>query len=51
MTFLFLKRLHDTFEENEEKIIQEGKSRKDAYTNKVKNIRFVIELMKDQKLF
>ena len=28
MTLLFLKRLNDTFEENAEKLIKEGKSRK-----------------------
>ncbi len=34
MTLLFLKRLNDTFEENAEKLIQEGKSQKEAYENK-----------------
>jgi|SRR5215211_8200133 len=35
MTLLFLKRLNDTFEENAEKLIQEGKSDKEAYGNKI----------------
>ena len=30
MTLLFLKRLNDTFEENAEKILKEGKSEKEA---------------------
>src|SRR5215210_8731661 len=30
MTLLFIKRLNDTFEENAEKLIQEGKSQKEA---------------------
>jgi type I restriction enzyme M protein len=29
MTLLFIKRLNDTFEENAEKLIQEGKSQKE----------------------
>jgi len=33
MTILFLKRLNDTFEENAEKLIQEGKSQKEAFEN------------------
>jgi type I restriction-modification system DNA methylase subunit len=38
MTLLFLKRLNDTFEENTEKLIQEGKSEKQAYGNKIGTI-------------
>jgi hypothetical protein len=30
MTLLFLKRLNDTFEENAEKLIKEGKNQKEA---------------------
>jgi type I restriction enzyme M protein len=33
MTILFLKRLNDTFEENAEKLINRGKSQKEAYEN------------------
>ena len=33
MTLLFLKRLNDTFEENAEKLIQEGKSEKGTDDN------------------
>ena len=33
MTILFLKRLNDTFEENAEKLIQQGKSQKEALEN------------------
>jgi hypothetical protein len=33
MTLLFLKRLNDTFEENAEKLIQEGKSEKGTEDN------------------
>lgn len=33
MTILFLKRLNDTFEENAEKLIKQGKSQKEAYEN------------------
>ena len=33
MTILFLKRLNDTFEENAEKLVQQGKSQKEAYDN------------------
>ena len=36
MTLLFLKRLNDTFEENAEKLIKDGKSEKEAYHNKIK---------------
>ncbi|HKI07817.1 MAG TPA: type I restriction-modification system subunit M N-terminal domain-containing protein [Nitrososphaeraceae archaeon] len=34
MTLLFIKRLNDTFEENAERLVQEGKSEKEAYGNK-----------------
>jgi len=40
MTLLFIKRLNDTFEENAEKIIQEGKSQKEAYENKNRHYFF-----------
>jgi type I restriction enzyme M protein len=33
MTILFLKRLNDTFEENAEKLIRQGKSQKEAFEN------------------
>ena len=33
MTILFLKRLNNTFEENAEKLIQQGKSQKEAFEN------------------
>src|ERR687886_1059883 len=36
MTLLFLKRLNDTFEENAEKLIKDGKSEREAYHNKIK---------------
>jgi type I restriction-modification system DNA methylase subunit len=41
MTLLFLKRLNDTFEENAEKLTQEGKSKKEAYSNKNRHSFFV----------
>ena len=41
MTLLFLKRLNDTFEENAEKLIKEGKSGKEAYRNKNRHSFFV----------
>src|SRR5918912_1301445 len=41
MTLLFLKRLNDTFEENAEKLIKEGKSEKEAYGNKNRHYFFV----------
>jgi type I restriction enzyme M protein len=41
MTLLFLKRLNDTFEENVEKLIKEGKSEKEAYGNKNRHYFFV----------
>src|SRR5215204_1104207 len=34
MTLLFIKRLNDTFEENAARLVQEGKSEKEAYGNK-----------------
>jgi type I restriction-modification system DNA methylase subunit len=37
MTLLFLKRLNDTFEENAEKLIEYGKSGKEAYENKMRH--------------
>ena len=40
MTLLFLKRLNDTFEENAEKLIQEGKSEKEGYGNKSRHYFF-----------
>jgi type I restriction enzyme M protein len=41
MTLLFIKRLNDTFEENAEKLIQEGKSQKEAYENKNRHYFFI----------
>ncbi len=41
MTLLFLKRLNDTFEENAEKLIKEGKGEKDAWDNKNRHNFFV----------
>lgn len=41
MTLLFLKRLNDTFEENAEKLEQEGKSKKEAWENKRRHKFFV----------
>jgi hypothetical protein len=38
MTLLFLKRLNDTFEENAEKLIKDGKSEKEAYHNKNRHL-------------
>ena len=40
-TILLLKRLNDTFEENAEKLISEGKSQKEAYENKNRHSFFV----------
>jgi type I restriction-modification system DNA methylase subunit len=34
MTLLFLKRLNDTFEENAEKLIKQGKNQREAWENK-----------------
>jgi type I restriction enzyme M protein len=41
MTLLFLKRLNDTFEENAEKLIKQGKNQKEAYENKNRHYFFV----------
>jgi type I restriction enzyme M protein len=41
MTLLFLKRLNDTFEENAEKMIKEGKNKKEAYENRRRHYFFV----------
>ena len=41
MTLLFLKRLNDTFEENAEKLEQEGKSKKEAWENPRRHNFFV----------
>ena len=41
MTLLFLKRLNDTFEENAEELIKEGKSEKEVYGNKNRQYFFV----------
>ena len=41
MTLLFLKRLNDTFEENAEQLLREGKSQKEAYENKNRHYFFV----------
>ena len=38
---MFTKRLNDTFEENAEKLIKEGKSEKEAYSNKNRHSFFV----------
>jgi type I restriction enzyme M protein len=38
---LFLKRLNDTFEENAERLLGEGKSQKEAYENKNRHYFFV----------
>src|SRR5215212_2288591 len=43
MTLLFLKRLNDIFEANAEKLIQEGKSEKEAYGNKNRHYFYVPE--------
>lgn len=40
MTLLF-KRLNDTFEENAEKLIKEGRSEKEAYENKIWHLFFI----------
>ncbi|WP_370519336.1 type I restriction-modification system subunit M [Nitrososphaera sp. AFS] len=41
MTILFIKRLNDTFEENAEKLISEGKSQKEAYENRFRHQFFI----------
>lgn len=43
MTLLFIKRLNDTFEENAEKLLQDGKSQKEAYENKNRHYFFIPE--------
>jgi type I restriction enzyme M protein len=43
MTLLFLKRLNDTFEENAEQLLREGKSQKEAYENKNRHYFFVLK--------
>jgi type I restriction-modification system DNA methylase subunit len=43
MTLLFLKRLNDTFEENAENLIKQGKSQKDAYENRRRHTFFASE--------
>jgi type I restriction enzyme M protein len=43
MTLLFIKRLNDTFEENAEKLIEQGKSKKEAYENRRRHTFFVPE--------
>ena len=41
MSLLFLKRLNDSFEENAEKLIKQGKSKNEAYENKKRHTFFV----------
>jgi type I restriction enzyme M protein len=41
MTLLFIKRLNDAFEENAEKLIQEGRSQKEAYENRNRHYFFI----------
>ena len=41
MSLLFLKRLNDTFEENAEKLIAEGKTKKQAYGDKFRHNFFI----------
>ena len=41
MSLLFLKRLNDSFEENAEKLIKQGKTRSEAYENKKRHVFFV----------
>jgi type I restriction-modification system DNA methylase subunit len=43
MTLLFLKRLNDTFEENAENLIKQGKTQKDAYGSRRRHYFFVPE--------
>jgi len=38
---LFLKRLNDTFEENAEKLIKQGKSQKEVWEKKIRHYFFV----------
>jgi type I restriction enzyme M protein len=41
MTLLFIKRLNDTFEENAEMLVKEGKNEKEAYENKNRHYFFL----------
>jgi type I restriction enzyme M protein len=41
MTLLFIKRLNDTFEENAERLVRDGKSEKEAYENKNRHDFFI----------
>ena len=41
MTLLFLKRLNDTFEENAENLIKQGKTPKEAYGSRIRHYFFV----------
>jgi type I restriction enzyme M protein len=41
MTLLFIKRLNDTFEENAERLVKEGKSQREAYENKNRHYFFL----------
>jgi len=50
MTILFLKRLNDTFEENAEKLVKEGKSQKEAWENKRRHHFFIPEEARWSKL-
>jgi hypothetical protein len=43
MILLFIKRLNDAFEENIEKLMQQGKSEKEAYGNKNGHYFFLLE--------
>ena len=43
MTLLFLKRLNNTFEENAENLIKQGKSENDAYGNRRRHTFFIPE--------
>ena len=43
LTLLFLKKLNDTFEENAEKLIKSGMSKKEAYENKRRHDFFIPE--------
>src|SRR5688572_10086711 len=43
MTLLFLKRLNDTFEENAEALIEQGKSQKEAWGNKNRHNFYIPE--------
>ena len=41
MTLLFLKRLNDTFEENAEKLVKQGRTEREAWENKRRHIFFI----------